>query len=733
MHRFARSVFAVAPTLVATVFLAGCGGGGSGSSPVPAPTTVAVAIGSASPSPLACFAPTTSNATTVSVQSIPSTLGVTIATGTTSRTATTPTSVTPLACDFATLISIAPSNGAPAYTFGIDQHNAGSKTFLYNQAADTNGSIGTISTMSVARSLSVSRETAMQTSLAAASLPRRFSHGALGRPLQSATRLVVRYRALALRADRSIASIERAQGVVRATNVGPQAGDILTRVVDVPAGRTIVDFAASMRAQPEVLDAAPERLYYTETSTAVKPNDTHYSNYNQWSMFVTGAPNAWGYTTGSSSVAIAIIDTGADFTHQDLLGKITYSESILSGVVNSGTNPATGMNYAQDTDGHGTNVSGIAAADTNNNFGYAGMGFNTSLQVYKVFSNGTAPNYSTTANSGDVTQAIYDAVAHGARAINLSLGTCQVEGVDPMQQAAVAYAIAHGVTVVAAAGNERSGSSTDPNCTGGSSTVDFPAAYDGVVAVGASKYDDSVVPRTFSPLNHEAVASYSNAGPGLTLVAPGGDPTAADQTATVPDLLHWIAGLYTTTAADPSAQCSNKADCQALFAGTSQATPHVSGTVALMLALNPGLSPAQIKTILADTADDLNDPYQGAGRLDAYRALAVVAGDPSQPQLPTNINFVAFAYVPNGTPVPAVVDVTYPTGVRVSSTGTFRIADIPSSAPAYKIGVWYDANGDGKVDAGDYFGTSSPCMATVTCASASGIIVHPVTAGFVLN
>ena len=671
------------------------------------------------------------NATVVSVASLPSGLGVTIVNGTTSQSATTPVSTTPRVSNFQTLISIVPNNGAPAYTYAVDQHGAGNKTFLYNEAADTNGSIGSVSTSSAARSLDAS--TARRASADAATLPHRFSRGALGRPQVSSSRLVVRYRASALGAAGLARThqIELAVGAIGGVDIGPRTGAIITRVLDVPAGRTIAQFATSMRAQPEVVSADPERLYYTESSTAFTPNDTHFNNTQQWSMFAIGAPNAWGYTHGSSGVAIAIIDTGVDFTHQDFAGsKITFAESILSGVKTAG-NAA-----AQDTDGHGTNVAGIAAADTNNGFGYAGVGFDTSLQIYKVFSNGTAANkYSTSANSGDVTQAIYDAVAQGARVINLSLGTCQVEGADPMQRDAVAFALSHHVSVVAAAGNERSGTSGDPNCANGSSTVDFPAAYDGVIAVGASKLDDTKSPGIPSPLNTEAVASYSNSGPGLTLVAPGGDPTPADTAAgaTTTDLLHWIAGLYSTTAADPTMQCSNKLDCRALFAGTSQATPHASGTAALMLAVNPGLSPAQIKTILASTADDIGDVNQGAGRLDAYRALAAVTGDASPPALPTNANFVAFAYAPNGSNTPQILDVTFTAGVRVASNGTFRIADIPANAPNYKIGIWYDANGDGKIDAGDYFGSSQICSAATTCASAAGIVAHPVTAGFVLN
>lgn len=720
--------------LIAAVTLAGCSGGGSAPSGGP-PMNPPGAIPAVPPATTPVTTPAQPvppgvgpNATSVSIESVPAGLGVTIVNGTTSQSAVTPTTTVPRVSNLQTVISIAPSNGGPAYSYAIDQHGGGTRTLLFNQAADTNGSIGSIATSSAARTFGISRVPAAQSD-DIAGLPRRFSLGALDRPRASATRLVVRYRASVARAQSSMRAIETAAGIVRGTDVGPQTGDILTRVVDVPAGRAIGEFSAALSARPEVASAAPERLYYTEGSQAVTPNDTHFDNRQQWSLFAIGASNAWGYTLGSSAAPIAIIDTGADFNHGDLAGgKITFAESIVGGVI------TTGNAAAQDTDGHGSNVAGIAAGNTNNGFGYASIGYNSSLQIYKVFSDGTAANkYATSANSGDVSKAIYEAVAHGARVINLSIGTCQVEGADPMQRDAVAFAIAHNVSVVAASGNERGGTSTDPNCASGSSTVDFPAAYDGVISVGASKLVDTQSPGVPSSANTEAVATYSNSGPGLTLVAPGGEPTAADMSATTADLLHWIAGIYSTTAADPAAQCSNKADCRALFAGTSQAAPHVAGAVALMLAANPALGPAQIKTILANTADDIGDPSQGAGRLDAYRALASVKGDAAPPARPTNINFVAFAYVPNNTATPQILDVTYSMGVRVASNGTFRIADIPATAASYKIGVWYDANGDGIVDAGDYFGSSDRCSAAAACATAAGVVVHPVATGFVLN
>jgi subtilisin family serine protease len=236
------------------------------------------------------------------------------------------------------------------------------------------------------------------------------------------------------------------------------------------------------------------------------------------------------------------------------------------------------------------------------------------------------------------------------------------------------------------------------------------------------------------------MASYSNYGPRLTIVAPGGDPPSCEDAATPTcagytgvDNLHWIENLYTTTPYPGDGACSNINDCRSLFAGTSQATPHVSGAVALMLSENPSLTRAQIAQILESTADDIGDPRQGHGRLDVYRALAQVAGDSGPTNglpLPANVNFVAFAYTNSGAvnASPTIVDQTYPNGIPVPSNGTFRIADVLPTVTSYKCAVWADLNGDGKVDNGDWFGVAAGSgTGTSPCTGALSITAHPVT------
>jgi subtilisin family serine protease len=223
----------------------------------------------------------------------------------------------------------------------------------------------------------------------------------------------------------------------------------------------------------------------------------------------------------------------------------------------------------------------------------------------------------------------------------------------------------------------------------------------------------------------------------LAVVAPGGDPSSSGDA----DYLHWIFNDSTSTAALPADQClpATPPDvCKSLFAGTSQATPHVTGAVALIQSalLEHGLAPltpAQMVALIEGTADNINDPRQGHGRLNVLRAIESALGvSPMTLAVPASsaAQFVAFAYTNSGAvnAAPAIADVFYRSGVPVSAASAFRIADIdPTQTTSYRVGVWLDANGDGKVDAGDQFGAAAlSCTASTACHIGT-ITVAPVT------
>jgi subtilisin family serine protease len=619
----------------------------------------------------------------------------------------------------------------------------GSQTLFFNKAAYTAGSVNVNSIQSAFRSTA-----SVDTSGLVSRVPTRFS----SLPGVDPSTVYVHYSASALRSSgRSAQSIASSVGA-RGTMQIAANGDDLLNAVPVPAGQSLDAFTNTMRSQAGVTNVEPAHLRYHETATAVNPNDCHFvqtsicstSNLNQqWDMLQIGAPNAWAYFGSTASAAfasktskIAIIDTGFDCNAptnaNDLAPNVAFSESIVGGTANANGSPAASGCAALDTDGHGSNVAGIADAVTNNGFGFAGVGANAQLYIYRIFPAGQG----TSASTVDEALAINDAVSKHVNVINLSLGSPSSFGPDAGEQQAVLAAINAGTAVVAASGND------------GASSVDYPGAYNGVISVGATSLADGQLngrgnSNGSASAPTEYIASYSNYGPNLTLVAPGGDP---GNNGNDNDNLHWITNLYSTGNTQQACKGGNPGGppdgvCAARFAGTSQATPHVTGAVALMFAKNPSLSPAQVQTVLQGTSDDIcslssfacpsGTVMEGKGRLDIYRAMASVSGDTSPPAYkPAPAQFLVFAYsgsfvVGSG---PPVINVVFTHGIPLSASGTFQMGDIPANVSSYKIGVWYNAAGNGVLTANDSFGSVS-CSGQTACAAASNIVISRVSAG----
>jgi subtilisin family serine protease len=582
----------------------------------------------------------------------------------------------------------------------------GAHAIFYNQAADTNGSVALTSIKSVGRYTAGATRSVMP-----AGIVRRGVSSLRSRANVNPNRVFVTYKDTASVGRRTAAANVEAYEHASGVDIHDAGTQGLTRALVVPAGVSVASFTKRLQAHGEVASVSPVHYRYVFSTTPVYPNNTHFAADQQWYEFATSMPNAWAYTMGAG-IKIAVIDTGVDATNPNIANKITFSESVVGGVT------TLGNTAVQDTDGHGSNVASIAGSVTNNGVGWAAYGWNANLIPIRIFPPTTAANENTNqADTADEAQAIYDAVANGADVVNLSLGGTADSGVDPVELAAVEYAIGQGVAVVAADGNEGPGNISD-----------FPAGYPGVIAVGASALNDNNT-GIVSSANVETIASYSNDDP--TIVAPGGDPNPGTDT----DYLHWIYNVATTTGGAPDLKCTG--DCGFLFAGTSQATPQVSGAVALALAAKGGprtLTPAQVSTLLQSTADSIvtNPIRQGAGRLDVYRLLADIKGDTTgTTYVPSPQQLRVFAYSNSGGTVPTILDVNAPKGSPVSSAGTFEIADVPTSVSSYKIGIWYNAAGNGVVSPGDLFGASAACTSSAPC-SASNITLARVVAGFTL-
>lgn len=260
----------------------------------------------------------------------------------------------------------------------------------------------------------------------------------------------------------------------------------------------------------------------------------------------------------------------------------------------------------RDLLGHGTHVAGIAGAETNNNTGIAGIAWNCKILVVQAFDAG---GYS-------IPQAFYNAVRYTvdyARnnnyklVINFSGGWNTAAG--PLQDA-VAYANSHNVVIVASAGNNYGGYVRWPAA--------YSSSYQNVIAVSATDQDDHV-------------SSYSNIGPQIDVSAPGGRGGYRDGSVWKFNGANNLGRNILSTEPNYSFNLQAGMDCTedyGYLAGTSMAAPHVSGTVALMLSVDPSLSPSQIKSILRYTADkvtsmgrnDWTSEY-GYGRVNTYKAL----------------------------------------------------------------------------------------------------------------
>jgi serine protease len=365
----------------------------------------------------------------------------------------------------------------------------------------------------------------------------------------------------------------------------------------------VAALAAELVARdPSVEYAEPDRIM-TKMFT---PNDPQYSQ--QWNYYEATAglrlPAAWDLSTGAG-VNVAVIDTGyrphADLSGQILPGYDFITDTSISNDGNGRDSDARdpgdavvaggcGSGYpAQDQSSswHGTHVAGTIAALTNNGVGVSGVAYGAKIVPARVL--GKCGGYTSDiadaiiwTSGGSVTGV--PANANKARVINMSLGGSGA--CDSTTQNAIISARSRGTVVVVAAGN----SSTDA----ASAT---PANCAGVIAVAA-------VGRS------GARASYSNYGAVVDLAAPGGDAGN---------------GILSTL---NSGQTTPASDSYAYYMGTSMATPHVAGVVALMLSKNPNLTPDEVESKLKATARAFPAACSGcgAGIVDAAAAVKAATG-----------------------------------------------------------------------------------------------------------
>ncbi|MGH2446182.1 MAG: S8 family serine peptidase [Candidatus Limnocylindria bacterium] len=340
-------------------------------------------------------------------------------------------------------------------------------------------------------------------------------------------------------------------------------------------GRAVNDVIAELKTDPNVAFAEPDYLLTIADEpaavdvTAVSVNDPKTAD--QYALNRMRVRDAWEVTAGGNRV-VAVLDTGVWAGHPDLAGRIVAGHDFA----NDDSNPA-------DDNGHGTWVSGVIAANSNNGVGIAGVSWTDRVMPVKVM-NANGSGY-----TSDVAFGINWAVDQGATVINMSIGG--VGMTSSFLSNAIDYAWDNGVVLVGAAGNDR----TD--------TAFYPASYPKVVSVSATQVDDEF-------------SNWSNYGADVDVSAPGASVLMTNCAPCKPG--------YTDTTGD---------NRYTYVSGTSFAAPNVAGVVALIWDKYPSYTNAQVVARLKSTADDLGmpgwDKRYGHGRVNALRAVGV-----SSPTIP---------------------------------------------------------------------------------------------------
>ncbi|ABR33614.1 S8 family peptidase [Clostridium beijerinckii] len=297
------------------------------------------------------------------------------------------------------------------------------------------------------------------------------------------------------------------------------------------------------------------RLGEINENTNKAVNDPGYKY--EWDISYTEADKAWPLIKQKREINVAVLDTGVDYTHPDLKNRVLKSK---------GYNFVDNNSDTMDDNGHGTHVSGIIAANANDNIGIAGIDGTLDVKIIPIKvldSNGEG-------DINDIVKGIKYAADNGADIINLSFGANEK---SKLIAEAISYAKSKGVFVVAAAGNDNEDSDN------------ISPAGDGAFTVAAMSY------------NYKK-ASFSDYGNCIKVSAPG------------VEILSTVPGGYEA------------------WDGTSMAAPVATGIAAMVKAEDPNLSPSQIEDVLDSTAKDImskgKDKQSGYGLIDAYNAIKKV-------------------------------------------------------------------------------------------------------------
>ncbi len=414
-------------------------------------------------------------------------------------------------------------------------------------------------------------------------------------------------------------------------------------------------FKLKIKANEEISNKIIEKLKMSDYISHIEknhrieaqktPNDPYFSH--QWNLNLLNMTEVWQHLDFNSEVKVAVLDTGISTNHPDLSKNIGYGYDFIDND-NDPSDPDSNFS-------HGTHVSGIIGALTNNRIGIAGISPEIEIMPVRVI--GEAGG-----NISNLIAGVNWAIENKADIINLSLAS---SGDSTLLQDALKNAVSKGITVIAAAGNN------------GENYVSYPARYPEVISVGA-----------IGPTEEKAY--YSNYGQALDIVAPGGDSSVIET--------------------DYNNILSTAPNERYVYAqGTSMAAPHVSAIAALLY--QKGItSPEEIAKILKETATPLDKSgmeknYYGAGLVNPLKALEV---DKSS-NYSNNDNNYDDNNDQKEIDLSKVKIFTVRKGEEKNINNSFAKANkdgqysLESNKGERVLIAWLDKNKDGKINKGDYY------------------------------
>ncbi len=382
------------------------------------------------------------------------------------------------------------------------------------------------------------------------------------------------------------------------TYTSPYAG---FKILKIPKTKSVEEMVEIYSKNPNVESTSANYIMHA----AMVPNDPGYTAYqwNFYSQYGINVTEAWN-TSNGSDVVVAVLDTGVAYEDyaQNPVKRYYLCPDLNETIFVAGYDFVNRDSHPNDDDSHGTHVTGTIAQSTNNGYGFAGVAFGCKIMPVKVL----GPRGGTV---DQLIDGIRFATDNGADVISMSLGFSPSIYPGPELDAALDYAYNHGVTIVAAAGNDE----TDK--------VSYPAAYEKCIAVGATTISGDLAP-------------YSNYGQALDIVAPGGYYYKDDN-----DVTQGYGIVQVTF--NPNTRDTSDFGYWG-FTGTSMATPHVSGIAALLI--SSGITgPDNVREAIQNTTQDINSPgwdlYTGYGIVDAYAALNYFDTDDPVTNEPLVANF----------------------------------------------------------------------------------------------